>query len=78
MTTRTKGGEEAQRKAVILAGDVRSPEHCRMIIERAVGELGGIDILVDCGAHQATFNSIEDISAEEWELSFRVNILWMF
>jgi NAD(P)-dependent dehydrogenase (short-subunit alcohol dehydrogenase family) len=41
-------------------------------------ELGGIDILVNNAAHQATFTSIEDISDEEWERSFRVNIHAMF
>jgi hypothetical protein len=70
--------EEAGRKAVVLAGDLGSPKHCRMIIESAVVELGGIDILVNNAAHQATFNSIEDISDEEWELTFRVNIHGMF
>jgi NAD(P)-dependent dehydrogenase (short-subunit alcohol dehydrogenase family) len=45
-----------------------------VIVEKAVSELGGIDLLVNNAAHQATFESIEDISDEEWELTFRVNI----
>jgi NAD(P)-dependent dehydrogenase (short-subunit alcohol dehydrogenase family) len=40
--------------------------------------LGGVDILVNNAAHQATFNSIEEISDEEWELTFKVNIHAMF
>ena len=40
--------------------------------------LGGIDILFNNGAHQATFKSIEDISDEEWDMTFRVNIHAMF
>src|SRR5437588_3265638 len=70
--------EKAGRKAVVLAGDVGSSAHCRKIIDTAVSELGGIDILVNNAAHQATFKSIEDISDEEWELTFRVNIHAMF
>ena len=70
--------EEAGRKAVLVPGDVQSSEHCRKIIETAVKELGGIDILVNNAAHQATFNSLEDISDEEWELTFKVNIHAMF
>jgi NAD(P)-dependent dehydrogenase (short-subunit alcohol dehydrogenase family) len=70
--------EAAGRKALVLAGDVGSSEHCRMIVERAVGELGAIDILVNNAAHQATFRLIDDISDEEWELTFRVNIHGMF
>jgi hypothetical protein len=43
--------EEAGRKTVVLAGDIGSPKHCRMIIDRTVVELGGIDILVNNAAH---------------------------
>ncbi len=52
--------------------------HCRTIIDRAVSELGGIDILVNNAAHQAAFKEIADISDEEWEFTFRVNIHAMF
>jgi NAD(P)-dependent dehydrogenase (short-subunit alcohol dehydrogenase family) len=70
--------EEAGRKAVLVPGDVQSSAHCRKIIDTAVKELGGIDILVNNAAHQATFNSLEDITDEEWELTFKVNIHAMF
>ena len=70
--------EDAGRKAVLVAGDIGSSKRCRSIVDKAVSELGGIDILVNNAAHQATFNSIEDISDEEWELTFRVNIHAMF
>ena len=70
--------EEAGRKAVLMAGDIGSSKHCRAIVDKALAELGGIDILVNNAAHQATFKSIEDISDEEWELTFRVNIHAMF
>jgi len=70
--------EEAGRKAVLVAGDIQSSDHCRRIVETAVKELGGIDILVNNAAHQASFKNIEDISDEEWELTFRVNIHAMF
>ena len=70
--------EESGRKAVLVAGDIGSSAHCRAIVDKAVSELGGIDILVNNAAHQATFESIEDISEEEWELTFRVNIHAMF
>src|SRR5436853_3328234 len=70
--------KEAGRKAVLLPGDLQRPDHCRAVIAKAVSELGGIDILVNNAAHQATFKSIEEISDEEWELTFRVNIHAMF
>jgi NAD(P)-dependent dehydrogenase (short-subunit alcohol dehydrogenase family) len=70
--------EREGRKAVLVAGDVRNPEHCRSIIQRAVDGFGGIDILVNNAAHQATFKDIGDISDEEWQLTFEVNIHAMF
>jgi NAD(P)-dependent dehydrogenase (short-subunit alcohol dehydrogenase family) len=70
--------EQEGRKAVLVAGDVRSPQHCRSIIQRAVEAFGGIDILVNNAAHQATFKDIGDITDEEWQLTFEVNIHAMF
>jgi NAD(P)-dependent dehydrogenase (short-subunit alcohol dehydrogenase family) len=69
---------EAGRKAVAVAGDIQDAAHCRKIIDTAVAELGGIDILVNNAAHQASFKEITDIPDEEWELTFRVNIHAMF
>lgn len=69
---------EAGRKAVLAAGDIQHPAHCRWLVEKAVAEFGRIDILVNNAAHQATFTDIADISEEEWELTFRVNIHAMF
>ena len=70
--------EEAGRKAMLLAGDIQLPAHCRKIVETAVDKLGGVDILVNNAAHQASFKSIDDISDEEWEHTFKVNIHSMF
>jgi NAD(P)-dependent dehydrogenase (short-subunit alcohol dehydrogenase family) len=70
--------EEAGRKAVLVKGDIGVPEHCRSIIEKAIKDFGGIDILVNNAAHQASFSSFEDISDKEWEGTFRTNIHGMF
>ena len=70
--------EQAGRKAVLVSGDIQDPAHCRQIVETAVKELGGIDILVNNAAHQASFKTIDEISDEEWELTFKVNIHAMF
>ena len=70
--------KDAGRKAVLVPGDLQQPDHCRAVIAKAVSELGGLDILINNAAHQATFKSIEDISDQEWELTFKVNIHAMF
>lgn len=70
--------EQAGRKALLVSGDIQQPEHCKKIVQRAVAELGDIDILVNNAAHQASFKELQDITDEEWELTFRVNIHAMF
>ncbi len=70
--------EEAGRKAVLVPGDISDAGHCGAIVEKAIAKLGGIDILVNNAAHQASFEDIEDISDDEWQLTFAVNIHAMF
>ena len=66
--------ESAGRKAVTLCGDLSDPAHCRAVIAKAVEELGGIDVLVSNAAHQASFETLEDVSDEEWRLTFATNV----
>ncbi|WP_298956465.1 SDR family oxidoreductase [uncultured Methylobacterium sp.] len=70
--------EEAGRKAVLVPGDIKDPAHCRAIVEKAVAAFGGIDVLVNNAAHQATVQSIDEMSDEEWDVTFRTNIHAMF
>jgi NAD(P)-dependent dehydrogenase (short-subunit alcohol dehydrogenase family) len=70
--------EEAGRAALLVPGDISEAVHCRSIVNKAIEELGGIDILVNNAAHQATFNDITEIPDEEWEATFRTNIHAMF
>jgi len=70
--------KEAGRKAVLVAGDIREEQHCKEIVERAVSELGGLDILVNNAAYQMTHESIQEISAEELDRTFRTNVYAMF
>ena len=70
--------EKEGRKAVLVAGDISKPEHCRSVIKRAVDEFGTVDILVNNAAHQDTFKEIAEISDEEWQTTFAVNMHAMF
>ena len=69
---------DAGRKCVLIRGDLKDPRHCRTIVEQAVSKFGRIDVLVNNAAHQASFASIDDISDEEWDVTFRTNIHAMF
>ncbi|OBG22099.1 glucose 1-dehydrogenase [Mycobacterium sp. 852002-51057_SCH5723018] len=66
--------EEAGRNCVLVPGDLSDPAHCRAVVDRAVEELGGIDILVNNAAFQMMHKSLEEISDEEWEYTFRLNV----
>jgi len=66
--------EKAGRKAVLVAGDVSQEHHCNELVDRAIQAFGKLDILVNNAAFQASHESIEEISAEEWDHTFRTNI----
>jgi hypothetical protein len=69
---------EAGRQALLLPGDISSPDHCRSIVAETAKGFGRIDILVNNAAHQDTFSGIEEISDEEWQHTFATNIHAMF
>lgn len=70
--------QKAGRKAVLIPGDISDHKHCQAIIDKTVEELGGIDILVNNAAHQNAHTSLQDISVEEWEYTFRTNLHAIF
>lgn len=70
--------EAEGRRAVRVPGDIGRAAHCRHIVEKAVETFGRLDILVNNAAYQMTFDDPEDITDEEWEKTFRVNVHAMF
>ncbi len=70
--------EEAGRKAVLVGGDIRDEAHCQKIIDTAVAEFGQIDILVNNAAFQMSRQSLQEVSTEEWDRTFKTNIYPMF
>jgi len=66
------------RKAVLVPGDLADPAHCRAVIDRAVAEFGRIDVLVNNAAYQMTHETLEEITDEEWDHTFAINIGAMF
>src|SRR4051794_14027741 len=70
--------EQAGRRCAVVPGDVADEKHCEALVDRAVREFGQLDILVNNAAMQRTHQDIEEISAEEWDRTFRTNIHSMF
>jgi NAD(P)-dependent dehydrogenase (short-subunit alcohol dehydrogenase family) len=65
---------DAGHTCVLMGGDLSDAAHCRAVIDRAVAEFGAIDVLVSNAAHQMTHKTLEEISDEEWDYTFRLNI----
>ncbi|RIV17847.1 SDR family oxidoreductase [Fibrisoma montanum] len=70
--------QEAGRKAVLVPGDISEEAHCRQLVQKALDEFGQIDILVNNAAFQMARESLQEVSAEEWDYTFRTNIYAMF
>ena len=70
--------EQEGRRCVLIPGDIGDEQFCRQAVEQTVGELGHLDILVNNAAEQHPQDSIEQISAEQLERTFRTNIFAMF
>jgi NAD(P)-dependent dehydrogenase (short-subunit alcohol dehydrogenase family) len=70
--------KSAGREALLLPGDVQDPAFCREAIEQTVARFGQLDILVNNAAYQKHRDSLEEISSEQWERTFRTNIFAYF
>ncbi|HEV2704719.1 MAG TPA: SDR family oxidoreductase [Pyrinomonadaceae bacterium] len=70
--------EAEGRRCLTVAGDIGDESFCRDLVEQTVRELGRLDILVNNAAEQHPQESIERISAEQLERTFRTNIFSMF
>jgi NAD(P)-dependent dehydrogenase (short-subunit alcohol dehydrogenase family) len=66
--------EGAGQKCVLMRGDLAEPAHCRAVIDRAAEEFGGIDVVVSNAAFQMSHDTLEEISDEEWDYTFRLNV----
>ncbi|MBV8915302.1 MAG: SDR family oxidoreductase [Acetobacteraceae bacterium] len=65
---------DAGRKAVPIPGDLREETFCAQLVQRALSELGGLDILVMNAARQQTRPSILDISSEDFDATMKTNL----
>lgn len=62
------------RRVLTIHGDVSQSEFCRRAVAQTVETFGKLNILVNNAAYQQRKKSIEDISDEEWDRTFRTNI----
>lgn len=70
--------EKEGRRCLTIAGDIGDEQFDQQAVQRVVKELGHLDILVNNAAEQHPQESIENITAEQLERTFRTNIFSMF
>lgn len=66
------------RKAVAIPGDIRQEAFCRQLVDRAVRELGGLDILVNNAARQQAREKFTDITTEDFDATLKTNLYATF
>ena len=69
---------EQGRRALLLPGDVTIREFCEQAVSQTVNELGALDVLVNNAAFQKDQESIDDVSEEQLEHTFRTNVFGYF
>ncbi len=66
------------RQCLLIEGDLTQEKFCQKCIETTVKKLGGLDILVSNAAHQMRKESLDEITASEWDRTFKTNIYAYF
>ena len=70
--------EEQGGKCLLIAGDVGDEKFCRKVVEQTVEKLGKLDVIVNNAAEQHPQESIEKITEQQLERTFRTNIFSFF
>lgn len=70
--------EAAGQKAVPLPGDLSEENFCQTLVEKGRVALGGLDIVVNNAGKQQAQESIEDLTTEQFDSSFKTNVYALF
>jgi NAD(P)-dependent dehydrogenase (short-subunit alcohol dehydrogenase family) len=70
--------EKEGRRCTVLDGDIGIEAFCQKSVNEVLREFGQLDILINNAAEQFPQESVEDISTEQLERTFRTNIFSMF
>lgn len=70
--------QEAGRQGVALPGDIKDEAFCQQLVQDAVSQLGGLDILVNNAAKQTAEQSLDQITTEQFDQTFKTNVYALF
>lgn len=70
--------EEEGRDCITISGDIGQEAFCQQAVQQVIERFGKLDILINNAAEQHPQESIENISEQQLERTFRTNIFSMF
>lgn len=66
------------RRALLIPGDVCDPEFCERAVKQTIETFGQLNVLVNNAAYQNRKESIDEITNDDWDRTFRTNIYGYF
>lgn len=70
--------ESEGRQALLIPGDVTKPKFCQEAVEKTVKKFGKLNVLVNNAAYQHSADSIEEVTDENFDKTFKTNIYGYF
>jgi NAD(P)-dependent dehydrogenase (short-subunit alcohol dehydrogenase family) len=70
--------EAAGRRCLLLPGDLKEARVCRDIVAATLREYAKLDIVVSNAAHQVRKKSLEEVTDEEFDATFKTNMYAYF
>lgn len=70
--------EDAGQQALAIAGDIADVGHADKVVADTLQKLGRLDVLVNNAAEQHPQESLEEVTADQVEKTFRTNVFAMF
>ncbi len=70
--------EAAGKRCLLLPGDLTQAAFCEEVVNRTAQEFGRLDILVSNAAHQNRKQSLDEVTDEEFDRTFKTNIYAYF
>jgi NAD(P)-dependent dehydrogenase (short-subunit alcohol dehydrogenase family) len=69
---------EAGRKAFPHPGDISKEQFCSQLVEQARADLGGLDVVVNVAGHQIATKSIDELTTQQFDETFKTNVYALF
>jgi NAD(P)-dependent dehydrogenase (short-subunit alcohol dehydrogenase family) len=70
--------EREGRRCLVIEGDLTDEKFCRDVVQQTIDTLGGLDILVSNAAYQNRKRSLDEVTDEEWDRTFKTNVYAYF